>query len=130
MSNYLAIATVTAVFGDMIGKALARIPNPSGIPRVRFGPPQPDPQFVGCSLFLYGVSLQAAVRRNAAVVDANYLLTFAGDEETLEPQRFLGASSARCRRSRSCRATRSRGRSTASAIFRGPTSIRRRTRFG
>ena len=94
MSNYLAIATVTAVFGRMIGDALDQVPTPSGIPRVRFGPPRPDPQFVGCSLYLYGMS-QNALRRNdgrpRTVLDANYLLTFAGDEETLEPQRFLGA---------------------------------------
>jgi hypothetical protein len=90
----------------MIGEALARVDRPSAKPRVRFGPPQPDRQFVGCSLFLYGVSPNAARRneglpaptapgpgaeRSRAVLDAKYLLTFAGDEKTLEPQRFLGA---------------------------------------
>ncbi len=104
MSNYLAIATVTAAFGRMIGEALARVDRPSAKPRVRFGPPQPDPKFVGCSLFLYGVTpnavrgneglpapAAAAVQRSRAVLDLKYLLTFAGDEKTLEPQRFLGA---------------------------------------
>ncbi|MDQ6942458.1 MAG: DUF4255 domain-containing protein [Candidatus Eremiobacteraeota bacterium] len=106
MSNYLAVATVTAAFGRMIGEALARVDRPSAKPRVRFGPPQPDPKFVGCSLFLYGVAPNAvrrnevlpaptaarsALDRSRAVLDLNYLLTFAGDEKTLEPQRFLGA---------------------------------------
>ena len=106
MSNYLALATVTATFGGMIGEALEQIAKPSGIPRVRFGPPLSDPQEVGCSIFLYRVSVNPFLRNDdvptrsgdgtltqqpRAVVDADYLLTFAGDETTLEPQRFLGA---------------------------------------
>jgi hypothetical protein len=106
MSNYLALATVTATLGRMIGEALEQIPHPSGIPRVRFGPPQADPQHLGCSVFLYRVSVNpfrrnedlptrtaagTLVERPRAVLDADYLLTFAGDEKTLEPQRFLGA---------------------------------------
>lgn len=106
MSNYLALAAVTATLGRMIGEALEQIPHPSGIPRVRFGPPQADPQHLGCTVFLYRVSVNpfrrnedlptrtaagALVERPRAVLDADYLLTFAGDEKTLEPQRFLGA---------------------------------------
>ncbi len=105
MSNYLALATVTATFGRLIGEALEQIPHPSGIPRVRFGPPRADAQDVGCTLSLYRVSVNAfrrdgdlptrnaagaLVERPRAVLDADYLLTFAGDEKTLEPQRFLG----------------------------------------
>jgi hypothetical protein len=106
MSNFLALATVTATLGRMIGEALEQIPQPSGIPRVRFGPPQSDPQHLGCTVFLYRVSVNpfrrnedlptrnaggTLVERPRAVLDADYLLTFAGDEKTLEPQRFLGA---------------------------------------
>jgi hypothetical protein len=106
MSNYLALAAVTATLGRMIGEALEQIPDPSGIPRVRFGPPQADPQHLGCSVFLYRVSVNpfrrnedlptrnaagALVDRPRAVLDADYLLTFSGDEKTLEPLRFLGA---------------------------------------
>jgi hypothetical protein len=106
MSNYLALAAVTAALGRMIGEALEQIPHPSGIPRVRFGPPLSDPQHLGCSVFLYRVAVNpfrrnedlttrsasgVLVQRPRAVLDADYLLTFAGDEKTLEPQRFLGA---------------------------------------
>jgi hypothetical protein len=107
MSNYLALATVTATIGRLIGEALEAIPDPSGIPRVRYGPPSADPQQVGCTIFLYRVAMNPFRRnedlatRNAvgeyverprAVLDADYLLTFSGDETTLEPQRFLGAT--------------------------------------
>jgi len=106
VSNYLAIATVSATVGRLVGEALERVPNPSGIPRVRFGPPQVDPQYVGCTIFLFRVSTNAFrrnddlatrddngvfVERPRAVVDVDYLFTFAGEEATLEPQRFLGA---------------------------------------
>jgi Pvc16 N-terminal domain len=106
VSNYLALATVTATLARLVGEALEQIPNPSGIPRVRLGPPQADPQDVGCTIFMYRVVTNAFrrnddlatrddtggfVQRPRATVDADYLLTFAGDEATLEPQRFLGS---------------------------------------
>lgn len=106
MSNYLSIAAVTATFGRIVSEALEHIPNPSAIPKVRFGPPQPDPQHIGCTLFLFRVSPNASrrnddlptrddagtyVKRPCLYLDADYLLTFAGDETTLEAQRFLGA---------------------------------------
>jgi hypothetical protein len=106
VSNHLAIATVTATVARLVGEALEQIPNPSGIPRVRFGPPQADAQYVGCTIFAYRV-VTNAFRRNddlatrndlggfvvrpRAMLDVDYLFTFAGEEATLEPQRFLGA---------------------------------------
>jgi hypothetical protein len=106
MSNYLALASVTAAFGRIIAEALERVPEPSGIPRVRFGTPQNDPQFIGCTLFVYRISVNAFrrnedlpvrdedglyVERPAVALDAEYILTFFGEETTLEPQRFLGS---------------------------------------
>jgi hypothetical protein len=106
VSNYLALATVTATVGRLVGEALERVPNPSGIPRVRFGAPQADPQYVGCSIFMYRVVMNPFrrnedlatrddtgrfVERPRIALDVDYLFTFAGDESTLEPQRFLGS---------------------------------------
>jgi len=106
MSNYLAIATVTATIGRIVSEALDRVPDPSGIPKVRFGPPQADPQRIGCTIFLYRTTMNTFRRnddlptrddggqfvgRPRVTVDADYLMTFAGDETTLEAQRFLGA---------------------------------------
>lgn len=106
MSNYLTIATVTATLGRMVSEALESVPNPSGIPQVRYGPPQADPQYVGCSIFLCRVTPNAARRnedlptrddsgnftqRPRLMLDADYLLSFSGDESTLESQRFLGS---------------------------------------
>lgn len=106
MSNYLALATVSATVGRLVGEALEQIPNPSGIPRVRFGPPQADAQYVGCTIFVYRVATNpflrnedlptrnddgAFVQRPQATLDVDYLFTFAGEEATLEPQRFLGS---------------------------------------
>ncbi len=106
MSNYLALATVSAAFGRLIAEGLERVPEPSGIPRVRYGAPQNDPQFIGCTLFAYRISVNA-FRRNADLatrdesghyvarpaipLDIEYVLTFHGDETTLEPQRFCGS---------------------------------------
>ena len=106
MSNSLAIATVTATVARLVGQALETVNDPSGIPRVRFGPPQVDPQSVGCTIFLYRIVTNAFrrnemlqtrnddgafVERPRAALDADYLFTFSGEEATLEPQRFLGA---------------------------------------
>jgi hypothetical protein len=106
VSNYLALATVTATVARLVGEALEQIPNPSGIPRVRFGPPQVDAQYVGCTIFMYRVVTNpfrrnedlptrndagGFVERPRATLDVDYLFTFAGEEATLEPQRFLGS---------------------------------------
>jgi hypothetical protein len=88
VSNYLALATLTATIARLVGAALEQIPNPSAIPRVRFGAPQVDAQFVGCTIF---VSRVAFIDRPRAALDVDYLFTFGGDDATLEPQRFLGS---------------------------------------
>jgi hypothetical protein len=106
MSNYLAIATVTAglvqilqsvVEADVSG-AIATAVRPNGS-----GNGTPD---VGVNLYLYQVTPNAAFRntdlptRNAngdlvqrprVALDVHYLLTFYGDENQFEPQRVLGS---------------------------------------
>ena len=106
MSNYLSLAAVTATLGRVVGSALEGVPNPSGIPRVRYGPPREDPQHTGCTIFLFRIAPDATrrnddlptrngnggyYRRPCLYVNAEYLLTFDGDYATLEAQRFLGA---------------------------------------
>jgi hypothetical protein len=88
VSNSLALATMTATVARLVGAALEQVPNPSAIPRVRFGAPQLEPQFVGCTIFASRIGF---IDRPHAALEVDYLLTFAGEEATLEPQRFLGS---------------------------------------
>lgn len=105
MSNHLAIATVTAALGQLIGSAAD-----SAVPGtvLRFGRPTP-PNGVGekkLHLYLYQVTPNAALRnadtptRDAngrlkkqpqVALDLHYLLSFYGDEQQFEPDRMLGA---------------------------------------
>ena len=105
MSNHLAIATVSATLSQLLqGSAGIDLPGAT----VRLGTPtdagaQPSPEI---SLFLYQVLPNAAVRnselpvrdadgrivqRPRAALDLHYLLSFAGEEGRLEPQRLLGS---------------------------------------
>ncbi|MGD2011664.1 MAG: DUF4255 domain-containing protein, partial [Desulfobacterales bacterium] len=106
MSNDLAIATVTATLNELLRPAVEHDVDGAGITMLR-----PDEietiQTPGVNIFLYRVSPNPAyrnadlpLRRNttAALVerpqvalDLHYLLTFYGDEATLEPQRVLGS---------------------------------------
>src|ERR1051326_8249061 len=106
MSNYLAIATVTATLqrvlqavigGDVPGATATTVrPDASG----QGLPP------VGVNIFLYQVTPNAALRnadlptRNAsgqagqrpvAALDLHYLMSFYGADKQLEPQRVLGS---------------------------------------
>ena len=109
VSNYLAIATVTSVLGQIIDAASdAAVPG-AGVTTQRPGTPvgnssgTPGPHV---NLYLYQVSPNAAwrgedlptrdsngglVQRPRAALDLFYLLTFFGDEGQLEPQRILGS---------------------------------------
>jgi hypothetical protein len=107
MSNTLAIATVTATLQQTISGALPgsgvggaivttlRPDAPSGLPTV------------GVNIFLYQVTPNLAfqnadvptrradgslLRRPQAAIDLHYLLTFYGDDATLDQQRLLGAT--------------------------------------
>ena len=105
MSNHLAIATVTAALGQLIGNAAD-----SAVPGtvVRFGRPT-APNGVAekkVHLYLYQVTPNAALRnvdtptrdargllkaRPQIALDLHYLLSFYGDEQQFEPDRMLGA---------------------------------------
>jgi hypothetical protein len=106
MSNYLAVAAITAAFGRIIANALQVVPNLSAAPELRIGRPPLDPAFVGANLFLYRATPSPArrnddlatrsadgsvVRRPQAAIDLDYMLSFYGSELGLEPQRLLGS---------------------------------------
>jgi len=105
VSNGLAIAAVTTAFSQRIAAALIAVPNLSSSPEVRLGRPGSDLNFVGANLFLYRASPNGArrnddlttrasdgavVRRPQAALDLDYVISFHGDEATLEPQRLMG----------------------------------------
>lgn len=107
MSNFLAIATVTATLSQTIRAALA-----GDVPGADVSAARPDrkgehmPE-TGVNLFLYQVTPNAAwsnadlptrgsdgrlLQRPQAAMDLHYLLSFYGDELQLEPQRLLGST--------------------------------------
>jgi hypothetical protein len=107
MSNFLAIATVTAALREVLSEAIALDevggaevttlrPDGNGV-----GLPAP-----GVNIFLYQVTPNAAwrnadlparrsdgvlIQRPQAALDLSYLFTFYGDDAKLEPQRLLGS---------------------------------------
>jgi Pvc16 N-terminal domain len=107
MSNFLAIATVTATFSQLLQSAAGvDVPGatvttlrPDGV-----GSGTPAPKL---NLYLYQVTPNAAFRnvdtptrradgtliqRPQVALDLHYLLSFYGDETQLEPQRLLGSA--------------------------------------
>jgi hypothetical protein len=105
VSNYLAIATVTATLRYMILKSLPPDLSGASVTTLR-----PDAQLsttdaTGINIFLYQVLPNAALRncdlptrradgtlvqRPRIALDLNYLFTFYGNDAELEPQRLLG----------------------------------------
>jgi hypothetical protein len=110
VSNHLAIATATTALAQIIQASfLAAQPELKGaeVKTLRPESPQLKPPFMGANLYLYQVVHNAAFRnsdlatRNAdgqllqrpqVALDLNYLLTFYGDDGTLEPQRLMGCA--------------------------------------
>ncbi|MCS6883522.1 MAG: DUF4255 domain-containing protein [Oscillochloridaceae bacterium] len=107
MSNFLAIATVTATLRQMLEDAVSR--DVSGATATAVRPNAPGNQLPnpGVNLFLYHVTPNVAwrnadawtrdadgglVQRPRAAVDLHYLLSFYGNDADLEPQRALGSS--------------------------------------
>jgi Pvc16 N-terminal domain len=107
MSNHLAIATVTATLGDLVHKAAESAVSSSV--SLQFGRPT-APAGGGSErkvhVYLYQVTPNAALRnddlptrnsegrltrRPRAALDLHYLLSFYGDDKTLEPDRMVGA---------------------------------------
>jgi hypothetical protein len=106
MSNYLAIATVTAALQQIlqgpvksaVGGATVGFSRPDGTSGVNAGPL--------VNVYLYQVTPNAAYRnadlptrrsdgtvaqKPQAALDLHYLFTFHGNDDQLEPQRMLGA---------------------------------------
>jgi hypothetical protein len=105
LSNFLAIATVTAALNVALSEALADMDL--GSPTVTTARPDTNGHMptTGVNIFLYQVIPNAAFRnfdlptrrssgepiqRPQAALDLNYLLSCYGDETKLEPQRVLG----------------------------------------
>jgi hypothetical protein len=112
MSNSLSVAMVTAALARILGEALPQVPN-GGVDNARVTTLRPDMLAAadgdarGINVFLYEVVGNGAwaaanlptrrpdgspVARPQQALDLHYLLTFSGDETTLEPQRMLGVA--------------------------------------
>ena len=103
MSNFLAIATVTAALRQTLQTAVGMDVPGSTVTTQRPDVPATTGPYV--NIYLYQVTPNAAwrnmdlptrrnggelVQRPQAALNLHYLLTFYGDEEKLEPQRLLG----------------------------------------
>jgi hypothetical protein len=105
MSNYLAIATVTAALQQVLQGPVKHAVNSATVGFSRpDGAADQKPPLV--NIYLYQVTPNAAyrnadlptrrpdgtlVQRSQVALDLHYLLTFHGDDSHLEPQRMLGA---------------------------------------
>ncbi|HNX09443.1 MAG TPA: DUF4255 domain-containing protein [Methanothrix sp.] len=108
MSNSLAIATVTATLRHLLGRAVKEV-NGALATTVRPASSESDVSEdlsnPGVNIYLYQVTPNAAWRNDdlptrredgsviqhpRAALDLNYLLTFHGNENRLEPQRVMG----------------------------------------
>lgn len=106
MANHLAVAVVTETLRQRIAQAAG-----AAVPGTVVNAKRPDvagtPPESQVTLFLYRVTPNAALRnddlptrgsdgaarrRPRAALDLHYLLSFAGDESTLVPQRLLGST--------------------------------------
>ena len=106
MSNFLAIATVTAGLRHTLGPVVATAVPGASVTTMRPDTPAngtPDPRV---NLYLFQIAPNTAwrnadrptrradgrlVQRPQVALDLHYLLTFYGDEGQLEPQRLLGS---------------------------------------
>jgi hypothetical protein len=106
MSNFLAIATVTATLRQILDDVVSRDVNGASATAVRPNAPSnllPNP---GVNVYLYQVTPNAAwrnadvpsrssdgglIQRPRAAIDLHYLLSFYGSDSELEPQRVLGS---------------------------------------
>ncbi|HEY0558268.1 MAG TPA: DUF4255 domain-containing protein [Thermoanaerobaculia bacterium] len=106
MSNFLAVATVTATLRRMLQAVIATEISGAAVTTVRPGPSSGLPQ-TGVNIFLYQVTPNPDLRnadlptrradgstmdRPVAAVDLHYLFSFYGDEGHLEPHRLLGGT--------------------------------------
>ncbi len=107
MSNYLAVATVTATLRYMLLEALPPDLSGASVTTLRPDASLSDADATGINIFLYQVLPNPALRncdlptrrgdgtliqRPRIALDLNYLLTFYGNDAELEPQRLLGSA--------------------------------------
>jgi hypothetical protein len=105
MSNFLAIATVTATLRDMLHDSILADVSGADVTTVRPVTGAQTPT-VGANIYLYQITPNVAFRNSdlptrssngdlsqkpTAALDLHYLLTFYGDDTRLEPQRVLGS---------------------------------------
>ena len=105
MSNFLAVATVTAALSEFIQAAIGPDVGSATVTTARPDGGTGTPP-TSVNVYLYQVTPNAAlgnvdlptrrgngdlVQRPQAALDLHYLLTFLGDEGKLEPQRLLGS---------------------------------------
>jgi hypothetical protein len=105
MSNFLAIATVTATLRDMLHDSILADVSGADVTTVRPVTGAQTPA-VGANIYLYQITPNVAFRNSdlptrgsngglsqkpTAALDLHYLLTFYGDDTRLEPQRVLGS---------------------------------------
>jgi hypothetical protein len=108
MSNFLAIATVTAALRQLISDVVTvDVPGADvKVSHVRPGGTPAKTPDAGVNIFLYGVTPNAALRNGdlptrradgqvvqhpTAALDLHYLFTFYGSDTQLETQRLLGS---------------------------------------
>ncbi len=106
MSNYLAVATVTATLQHMLDPVIGTDVPGARATTVRPDTPGHGVPDVGVNIFLYEIAPNAglrnmdlptrssngeAVQRPAAALDLHYLMSFYGDDSKLEPQQVLGS---------------------------------------
>lgn len=108
VSNYLAIATATAVFSQKIYKALNKVKDLSAAPVIsNKRPEKQDGQTVGAYLYLYQIEHNNTLRNNdlatrrsdgtliqqpQVALNLKYHISFYGRESTLEAQRMMGST--------------------------------------
>jgi Pvc16 N-terminal domain len=107
MSNYLAIATVTAALQRLLQDGIREDVPGATVTTVRPDNSGAASQVVGVNIYLYQASPNPAwrnadlrtrrpkgdlIKHGQAGLDLSYLLTFYGNEQELEPQRLLGST--------------------------------------
>jgi hypothetical protein len=106
MSNFLAVATVTATLQRVLQSVIGTDVAGAKATMVRPDTPGHGVPEVGVNIFLYEITPNAVLRnldlptrnsdgqagrRPAAAVDLHYLMSFYGKDNHLEPQRVLGS---------------------------------------
>ncbi|VVB95214.1 Uncharacterised protein [uncultured archaeon] len=107
MSNFLAIATVTATLCRMLQAGMIKDVTGANATSVRPNPTDSGTPTTGVNVYLYQVTPNASLRgwdlptrssggeliqRPMVALDLHYLLTFYGEEIELMPQRLLGSA--------------------------------------